>query len=74
MKKKIFMITVMVICQLAFAAGLYVIGYTTNEVLFESTSWGISDSECMGCMPVLVDIMYWLIRAYKALAKKLKEG
>jgi hypothetical protein len=67
------MITVMVIIQVVFAVGLYIIGYTANEVLFEGTSWNISDSEYMGCMPVLVDIMYWLIRAYKALAKKIKE-
>lgn len=73
MKKKIFMITVMVICQLAFAAGLYIVGYTINEVLYESTSWTISDSMYMGCMPALIDALYWIIRAYKALAKKLKE-
>lgn len=73
MKKKIFMITVMVICQLAFAAGLYIVGYTINEVLYESTSWTISDSIYMGCMPVLIDAMYWILKGYKTLKNKVKE-
>jgi hypothetical protein len=72
--KKVFTIIMMVLIQVLLTGGIYVVGVSLCEILYECTDWWcISDYEFCGALLVLIQTMYWLSRAYKALLKKVKE-